>query len=74
MKIIRYPGYMSDEVVEFCGEENIISENRDGLPVIGYFLHERNESQLRMFMTRCYITKHDNGNIELSMREPGFPG
>lgn len=65
---IQYPGYMTDEILEFCGRENVISENRDGIPVSGYFLKNAIGPRT-MFMTRFYIIKRENG---LSI-EPRLP-
>lgn len=69
---IQYPGNMTQQIIDFCGRENIISENRDGIPVAGFFLHNRNISEHRMFITRWFIVKEHSGNLYISPRHPDF--
>lgn len=71
-KCIKYPGYMSEEVIDFCGEHNIEFKNRDGIAVGSYFLNSSNESETYMFTTNCYIIKSAKGNISITSRKPDF--
>lgn len=66
---IKYKGYMTDEVKDFCGEDNIISENRDGISVLGYFLKVA-PAGCRMLMTNHFIIKNEDGSMYITMRLP----
>lgn len=72
-KFIQYPGYMSDDVITFCGEDNIIREQRDSIGVTGYFL-KNSTTEYTMFMNNWYIIKDINGNLGISPRRPGALG
>lgn len=65
---LKYSGNMTEEVKQFCGEDNIVSEFNN-LWCIGYFLHEKNKSSQYMFKTGMYIIK-DSNNISLSFEKP----
>ncbi len=67
IKYIKYPGYMSKEVAEFC-KDALVTENRDGSNVTGYFL-KSSLTPHTMLMTNWYIFKDDDNNFGIVFRE-----
>ena len=67
---MKFPGYPTKEIEEFLGE-NLITEQRQGMAVAGFFLKWNGKS--RLLQRGDYIIKHPNGDFTIGRSLYGTP-